>query len=170
MLRQLNPSIPEPLEQIVLKVLAKEQARRYRTADQFGRVLVGFGQTPPLASLSTASSAAQPPSAAQAPSAAQQMAAPRPASSPDTGSRPHVVSPAPAAAGTRPVTPRPSESQPVVRPAPGTMPVRPASRPAQRSSQDFDWLTWLFVLLALIAVGGLVPFWFWVYYMLNPPL
>lgn len=34
----------------------------------------------------------------------------------------------------------------------------------------FDWLTWLLVLLALIAAGGLIPFWLWVYYMLNPPL
>jgi len=24
-------------------------------------------------------------------------------------------------------------------------------------------------LLALIAVGGLIPFWLWVYYTLNPP-
>ncbi len=165
MLRQLNPSIPEPLEQIVLKVLAKEPARRYRTADQLGRVLVSFGQTPPTTPLPTGTS-----SAAQPPSAGQQMTAPQRTFSPDTGSQPHVVSPAPASAGTRPVTPRPSASQPVVRPSSGTIPVKPASRPAQRSSQDFDWLTWLFVLLALIAAGGLVPFWFWVYYMLNPPL
>lgn len=41
--RQLNPSIPEPLEEIVLKVLSKEPAARYRTADQLGRVLLSFG-------------------------------------------------------------------------------------------------------------------------------
>ena len=37
------PDIPSALEQIVLKVLSKEPAARYRTADQLGRVLLRFG-------------------------------------------------------------------------------------------------------------------------------
>ena len=37
------PDIPPALEQIVAKVLAKEPSRRYRTADQLGRVLETFG-------------------------------------------------------------------------------------------------------------------------------
>ena len=37
--RQITPAIPEPLEQILLKVLSKEPSSRYRTADQLGRVL-----------------------------------------------------------------------------------------------------------------------------------
>jgi serine/threonine protein kinase len=40
--RQLNPEIPPSLEQIILKVLAKEPSARYRTADQLGRVLMTF--------------------------------------------------------------------------------------------------------------------------------
>lgn len=40
--RTLNPNIPEEVEQIVMKVLAKEPAARYRTADQMGRVLITF--------------------------------------------------------------------------------------------------------------------------------
>ncbi len=40
---QLNPDIPEVLEQIILKVLTKEPSSRYRTADQLGRVLLTFG-------------------------------------------------------------------------------------------------------------------------------
>jgi serine/threonine-protein kinase len=38
----LNPEIPPALEQIVLKVLSKEPAARYRTADQLGHVLSTF--------------------------------------------------------------------------------------------------------------------------------
>ncbi|NLN70774.1 MAG: serine/threonine protein kinase [Chloroflexi bacterium] len=41
--RRLNPAIPETLEEITLKVLSKEPASRYRTADQLGRVLMSFG-------------------------------------------------------------------------------------------------------------------------------
>ena len=45
--RRLNPAIPEPLEEITLKVLSKEPAARYRTADQLGRVLMSFGNLNP---------------------------------------------------------------------------------------------------------------------------
>ena len=37
------PDIPSALEEIILKVLSKEPAARYRTADQLGRVLLRFG-------------------------------------------------------------------------------------------------------------------------------
>src|SRR5512143_53645 len=37
------PDIPSALEEIVMKVLSKEPAARYRTADQLGRVLLRFG-------------------------------------------------------------------------------------------------------------------------------
>ncbi|MCI0519849.1 MAG: protein kinase [Chloroflexi bacterium] len=39
---RFNPAISPALEQIILKVLSKEPAARYRTADQFGRVLAAF--------------------------------------------------------------------------------------------------------------------------------
>jgi serine/threonine-protein kinase len=44
--RSLNPEIPAALEQIILKVLSKEPAGRYRTADQLGHVLANFGGKP----------------------------------------------------------------------------------------------------------------------------
>lgn len=42
-LHEYIPDIPSALEEIVLKVLSKEPAARYRTADQLGRVLLRFG-------------------------------------------------------------------------------------------------------------------------------
>ncbi|HEY5731383.1 MAG TPA: protein kinase [Anaerolineales bacterium] len=42
-LSEYIPDIPSTLEEIVIKVLAKEPAARYRTADQLGRVLLRFG-------------------------------------------------------------------------------------------------------------------------------
>ncbi len=134
--RRLNPAIGENLNQIILKVLSKEPAARYRTADQLGRVLITFSQ-----SLETAQA--------------------RP------GSRP---------------TSRPL-SQPVSRPAPRTSsqpkpqpvqsPQRPLTTPQPQPSGlttnplDMDWLTIGLGLIALIAVGGLVPFWLWVYFTLG---
>ena len=41
-LRQLNPDVPLQVERIVRKVLAKEPAARYRTADQLGRILNSY--------------------------------------------------------------------------------------------------------------------------------
>jgi serine/threonine-protein kinase len=43
--RQINPAISPNLENIILKVLSKEPAARYRTADQLGRVLINFAET-----------------------------------------------------------------------------------------------------------------------------
>lgn len=53
--REYIPDIPPALEEIVLKVLSKEPAARYRTADQLGRVLLRFGtqrETPSAPALS----------------------------------------------------------------------------------------------------------------------
>lgn len=44
--RRYNAEIPPALEQIILKVLQKEPAQRYRSADQLGRVLRNFMQRP----------------------------------------------------------------------------------------------------------------------------
>ncbi len=67
--RALNPGIPKALEDIILKVLSKEPAARYRTADQFGRLLAG------LQALNNGGSQAQPVHAQTAPT---QPSAPAP--------------------------------------------------------------------------------------------
>jgi serine/threonine-protein kinase len=41
-LTQVNPNIPIQVEQIVSQALSKEPAQRYRTADQFGRILIEY--------------------------------------------------------------------------------------------------------------------------------
>ena len=53
------------------------------------------------------------------------------------------------------------------RPAPPS-----ADLPADSSpfNIDIDWLAVGLGLLALIAVGGLIPFWMWVYFSYNPPI
>jgi hypothetical protein len=40
----------------------------------------------------------------------------------------------------------------------------------KNDDMEIDWITWILALLALITLGGLIPFWLWVYYQLNPPI
>lgn len=122
--RQLNPSIPPDLEQILLKLLSKEPAARYRTADQMGRVLITFSQQ------STSMPAITPPKGI--------------GSSNDA-----TIAP-----------PSPDKSYPI----------RGEKYGQKDNPLDIDWITILLALLALIAVGGLVPFWLWIYFIFNPPI
>jgi eukaryotic-like serine/threonine-protein kinase len=138
--RAFNPQIPPALEQIILKVLSKEPAGRYRTADQFGRILLSFSQS---ADAYAANIPAMPPTTA-----------------PPT--RPNVVAPnyniPPSASATSP-------NRPVAVPA--YIP-SPEPRSAETGS-EIDWSTIGLGLLALIAAGGLIPFWLYVWFTLNPP-
>jgi serine/threonine-protein kinase len=117
-IREFLPDIPETLEQISAKVLSKEPAARYRTADQLGRVLMRFGtQTQP--------------------------------------------EPAPELS----LTP---EASPTYQPEPE--PIYQEPEPEITYAVDIDWISVALGLLALIAVGGLLPFWMWVYFVYNPPI
>lgn len=143
---QYNPQISPQLEQIVLKVLSKEPSARYRTADQFGRILTSVSQRP-AASLRDETQVATPGAA-------------RPPAMPDEQRKPVA----------RPLPPLPS--LPVEEPAGWRVRVEtptPSSEP-NTNPLDIDLGTWLLALLALIAVGGLIPFWLWVFYRLNPPV
>ncbi len=121
--RELNPAIPPALEQIVLKVLAKEPSGRYRTADQLGRVLITFSRQAGYSVVGIP----QPPSP------------------------PTRTTPPPASVPPPPYIPQ------------------KRSQPTQESPLELDWITIGLALLALIAVGGLVPFYLWVYFVFNPP-
>ena len=135
-----NPSIPSSLEQILLKVLSKEPSSRYRTADQFGRVLITFsGDSPRLnAEQDTEGTTAIP--------------------SVQLNSR-AIESGIPAV----------EELIPAIQPEPlrqADYPPQSYSSNRQSGSQlEFDWLTIGLSLLALIAVLGLIPFFLWVYFL-----
>jgi serine/threonine-protein kinase len=118
------------LEQILLKVLAKEPAARYRTADQFGRVLQTF-----------------------------------------SAQSERLDNPVPAAiAPARPVAPLP---QPTPLPveaavdAPQSAPAAPVAQ-SEGAPTRIDWLAVFLGLLAVLAVGGLVPFWLYIWFSFNP--
>ena len=132
--RRLNPAIPPALEEITLKVLSKEPAARYRTADQLGRVLLSFGKlnqdkTGPIV-LPKAKNATSQPSL--------------------------TVKPAPRA--SKPPIPKPAREEPAWQEAYET----------DEEDQPVDWVTWLLGLLAFAVVFGLIPFWLYIYFSINP--
>lgn len=56
----------------------------------------------------------------------------------------------------------------ISRPRPVTPSARVDSRPIPASNtQKMDWLTIVLGLIALLAVGGLIPFWLWVYFSIG---
>jgi serine/threonine-protein kinase len=120
------PDLPSALEQIVLKVLSKEPAARYRTADQLGRVLLRFG--------------------------AQRDTRPTPS-----------LSLTPEVTTYQRLEPQPEPALPPVTPIPETtIPIPEMSMP------EIDWASVGLGLLALIAVGGLIPFWIYIFFLYNP--
>lgn len=122
--RQINPEIPEDLEHVLLKVLAKEPSARYRTADQFGQVLNTLSQIH------------------------------------FSSAEPMLISAESAQANSGPTQPYQSST---------------VSTSVNAMSQggnplEIDWITILLALLALVAVGGLVPLFIWVYLIYFPPI
>jgi serine/threonine protein kinase len=147
---QINPLIPPNLEQACLKVLSKEPSMRYRTADQFGRVLISLS---PSISLSSN----------QAPVIAKPIPrdvnhTPTPLSSAPTQTQPALL----------PISFPPDAIQPSLL----TSKPRPNSATIVSHSQnamDIDWGTWALVILMVITLGGLIPLWVWIYFLYNPP-
>lgn len=131
------PDIPRALEEIILKVLSKEPAARYRTADQLGRVLLRFG---------TQRDISVSPALNLTPEAVTAYRQPEP---------PATVAPPPAA------TPVRSEPRPQPQP-------QPAFEIPEVSFSEVDWAAVGLGLLALVMVGGLVPFWIYIYFLYNP--
>jgi serine/threonine-protein kinase len=147
---QFNPLIPPALEQACLKVLSKEPSLRYRTADQFGRVLISLSKSINTASAATASMVKSSSSETSRPNTQALPTQPQ--------TQPHPV-------------PQAQYRPPVKRPTTGTKSTTPVTNQVTgtQNALDIDWLTWGLVLLAVITIGGLIPFWVWIYLLYNPP-
>jgi eukaryotic-like serine/threonine-protein kinase len=132
---QLNPAVPEQIEQILVKVLSKEPTGRYRTADQLGRILASYRQS---TMSDTAVMAALP--APTHPRSVHRVLV----------SRPDVATGYPEAA--LPVSRHTSLAEnptAIYIPAP--------------ASENTDWLAVGLGLLATLALLGLIPLWYLVY-------
>jgi len=137
--RKFVPNIPPAIEEILLKVLSKEPSARYRTADQFGLVLSRVA-----ADIST-------------PHNEGAAHYPRPETRIPTQSRIPDERRVTAGQFSKPSASTPKHTLERVAPEP------------LKSSTEMDWLTWALALLATIFVGGLIPFWLWVYFALRYP-
>lgn len=142
--RRFNREIPPNLEQIILKVLSKEPAQRYRSADQLGRVLAPFN---------TYSEAYAPPVGSPPPTVSRPQAVQPPPAAPQP-SQPPV--PAPAGSHTSPTQAAPSP-QPSMQPAPQ----------GARLSDLFTPGIIMLGLLALLLLVGLLPFWAYILFRFN---
>jgi serine/threonine-protein kinase len=142
--RELNPSIPQELEEVILKVLSKEPSTRYRTADQLGRVL----QT--IERRMTSTTAAMPATQVSEREADPIAPVSRPTPIADTG---------------------PSRATRVARtgPQPAHLSPQPRTRGREEEVLKIDWIAVGLAFVALSAVTGLLPFWLWVFTVLFPP-
>jgi hypothetical protein len=143
---QFNPLIPADLERVCLKVLSKEPSARYRTADQFGRVLISLNRSYKESPLEVASTV-----------------------KPPTNDYPRSsVQASPVPLQTQPVTTSPTKGD-FTSTSSGTTTNSASKTINTQNAIDIDWLTWGLVLLTVITLGGLVPLWVWIYMLYNPP-
>jgi serine/threonine-protein kinase len=136
-IREYIPEIPTALEEIITKVLSKEPAARYRTADQLGRVLQKFGTQPD-----------------------EQAMIPPP--EPVVTIRPEISTRLPAK--ERPSTLR---LDPVFEQVQTPEPAPQDSPDLASAFEEIDWVSVGLGLLAVVAVGGLIPFWMMIYFAFN---
>lgn len=130
--RRFNYQIQAPLEQVILKVLAKEPAQRYRSADQMGRVLRTLLQRPTTYA--------------------------------------NTIATTPTAASTQPGRST-TQAARIYSAPPVTQVQSPQlSAESEDTSLNIDWGTIFLGLFAALAVGGLIPFWLYIYLSMNPPV
>lgn len=135
-----NPALPETLERIVHKVMAKEPAARYRTADQLGRILISYRER------GLDATNAQLPTGHTPPGGLPRTAYPTPA-------MPEVLPEAP----TVYRQPARGELSGETVAHGGDVVVAGPYNP-----ESLDWVALTLGFLAFIAVAGLIPFWTYV--------
>ncbi|MEZ4516288.1 MAG: protein kinase [Chloroflexota bacterium] len=147
---QFNPAVPQALDDILQKVMSKEPAARYRTADQLGRILMAYResslmQTGAIPMLDVASS--------------------MPVYEQPTAIFTNVNSPV--------GQPQPSTMDTIGRTSPQgkvygstTPPFEDGSEmvyPVNASDGERDWVAVSLGVLAVVALLGLIPLWYFVY-------
>ncbi len=147
-IREYIPDIPTALEEIISKVLSKEPAARYRTADQLGRVLLKFGTLPN-----------------------EPQPVPVPVSPPVITLKPEVAERLTGQGGPQlsPQRPAPQQTPPLLTTAQDA-PEPATSTETDATLEEIDWVSVGLGLLAVLAVGGLIPFWLIIYLTYNPPV
>jgi serine/threonine protein kinase len=176
-----NPNVPVHLDRILQKVMSKEPASRYRTADQLGRILISYrrqGQVTTDQVPEVGLDDARPDAAATIPP----TPAPAAYSAPDHNNAPRQapgpsVQPVPdprAEAATNVYSQVPYNSPPTMpsTPAVGSQYYQPLRPPdpmiqsryrAAEPPQQLDLVTLVLAFLAFIAVMLLIPLWIAVY-------
>lgn len=137
---ETNPLVPQQLDQILQKVLSKEPAARYRTGDQLGRILSAYRDSGLQATTTISLLDLEAPLFDQPTSVYQ-----RP-----TGS---------------PVYPKTGEN---LTTQPGNIPAYSGGVPAGDFSQgsreaNRDWVAITLGILAVAALLGLIPLWYFVF-------
>ncbi|NLW71487.1 MAG: serine/threonine protein kinase [Chloroflexi bacterium] len=169
--RTYNTSIPSQLEEIILKVLSKEPAARYRTADQLGRLLQGLYQSNPSLKRSVpfvydtfqALSNATGPHITQT---GQQVVKPYQPPQVPVGESQRVIRPGVTESEIATAYQPDAAKQPkAVKLRKGGAQPRPS---APKAEEEVDWKTWLLGIAAFASLFGLIPFWLYVYTVLKP--
>jgi len=141
--RQLNPLIPSKVDEFLMVVLSKDPAKRYRNADQMSKVMENLRLLLGYSPIT------------------EDILAMEVTEKPMILSQTQIV--------------YEEELQPEISRPPVARINNLRQDGSKRFSSkeevtSFDWITWLLILLTLIAVGGLIPYWLWVYYIIYPPV
>jgi serine/threonine-protein kinase len=177
-----NPNIPAHLDRILQKVLSKEPASRYRTADQLGRILITYRRQGQVATDHVSQVTSEEPradTAATLPPTGSVSYSPGSPSAPDTIPQPSVApvvqSPLPRPDAATNVYTRSSYNSAATTPGIPPVPSAPYYPPrapdamiqsryrATEPPQQLDLVTLVLAFLAFIAVMLLVPLWIAVY-------
>lgn len=153
---EFNPSVPAQLEQIILKVLAKEPSGRYRTAGQLGRILTAYRQRS-LADTGPHPVITVPPEEQPVPVAEQKTQIYERPFSP-TQSDDDTTGRASARTHSR------EQTRTAAAPNDDTLHIPPA----QGDTSETDWTAVSLGVAAIVALLGLIPLWWMVYLAWTP--